>query len=143
MKCEIIFDANTDERVVIYAKENSILVSNIKEFVENSHNGFMGHGSNEIIKLDFDEIYCFSVIDNKVYAICKNEKLQLKERLYTVEESLPDYFIKINKSCIVNMNMIKSFDASISGTLKIHLKNGYVDYISRRQLKIVKERIGI
>ncbi len=143
MKCEIIIDANTEERVVIYAKENSILVSNIKGFVENSHNDFMGYGSNEIIKLDFDEIYCFSVIDNRVYAICKNERLQLKERLYTVEENLPEYFIRINKSCIVNMNMIKGFDASISGALKFYLKNGYVDYISRRQLKIVKERIGI
>ena len=71
------------------------------------------------------------------------EKFEIKTRLYVIEEKLPENFIKINQSCIANINQIERFDASISGTLKIRFKNGYTDYVSRRQLKNVKERIGI
>ena len=67
-----------------------------------------------------------------------------KKRLYKIEEMLEDDdFIKINQSCIVNIKMIESFDASIGGALMIKLKNGYRDYISRRQIKAVKERLGL
>ena len=38
---------------------------------------------------------------------------------------------------------IKKFESTIGGSLKVIFKNGYVDYISRRELKIVKQRMGI
>ena len=49
----------------------------------------------------------------------------------------------INQGCLVNIDKIDHFDASISGNLIIYLKSGYKDYVSRRQIKNVKERIGI
>jgi len=38
--------------------------------------------------------------------------------------------------------LIKKFDVSFGGALTVIFKNGYTDYVSRRQMKIVKERIG-
>ena len=55
---------------------------------------------------------------------------------------LGDDYLKINQSCIVNIKAIKQFDVSLGGSLMISLKNGYRDYVSRRQVKAVKERIG-
>ena len=78
-----------------------------------------------------------------IYALTKDEKYKLKQRLYVLEEMLNRDFIKINQSCIVNVKKIQRFDASFSGAMSVVLKNGYKDYISRRQLKNVKERIGI
>ncbi len=89
------------------------------------------------------DISCFFVENNKVYAMKKQEKLLIKQRLYQLEEQYSQKFIKINQSCLVNIDAIEKFSSSISGTLSVTLKNGYKDYISRRQLKIVKERIGI
>ena len=60
-----------------------------------------------------------------------------------MEKKLPENFVKINQSCIANIDKINRFDASFSGTLKLIFKNSYTDYVSRRQLKTVKERIGI
>ena len=51
--------------------------------------------------------------------------------------------MKINQSCLVRVDKIKRFHSSIGGSLMVTLEGGYRDYISRRQLKIVKERIGI
>ena len=110
---------------------------------ESDQVGFIGYKDKEIISLDSSDIYCVSIIDNKVYAICEKEKLILKERLYILEEKLPGNFLKINQSCIANLNKVERFDASISGTLKLRFKNGYTDYVSRRQLKFIKERLGI
>ena len=52
-------------------------------------------------------------------------------------------FVRINQSCIANINQIKKFSASFNGFLQVHFKNGYIDYVSRRELKNVKERVGI
>lgn len=143
MKCEIIIDSALEEKIVIYAKENSVLIEDIKQMVEKSSIGLVGYNEKEMVTLNPLDIYCVTIIDNKVFAICENEKLKLKERLYSLEERLPETFIKINKSTLANIQKIERFDASISGTLKILFKNGYVDYVSRRQLKTIKERLGI
>lgn len=143
MKCEIIIDKNCEEKIVIYAKHNSNLIEEIKSLAQKDTQDFVGYKNEQIVKLNPFDVYCVTVIDNKVYAILEKEKFLLKERLYVIEEKLPENFVKVNQSCIANIKKIDRFDASISGTLKLFFKNGYVDYVSRRQLKNVKERIGI
>ena len=67
----------------------------------------------------------------------------MKKRLYELNEMLKDSFVYINQGCLANLKMIDHFDASISGNLIVITKSGYKDYVSRRQIKNVKERIGI
>ncbi len=143
MKCEIIIDGTCEERVVIYAQKSGPLTDEIQRLAEGYCGELFGYRDKEIAKLDPSEIYCVAVIGSRVYAVCANEKWQLKQRLYLLSEVLPGYFVKINQSCIANVNKIDRFDGSISGTLKVRFKNGYVDYVSRRQLKAVKERMGL
>lgn len=143
MKYEIIINPNAEERVVIYAKENNPLTERIKELIEESAPTLTGYCGSEIKTLLADEIYCITVIDNKVFALLKAEKFLIKKRLYILEDILGEQFIKINQSCLANIKKIEGFDASVSGTLKVRFKNGYTDYVSRRQLKFVKERLGL
>ena len=44
---------------------------------------------------------------------------------------------------LANFNRIDHFKASIGGALLIIFKSGYKDYVSRRRLKLVKERLGL
>ena len=74
-------------------------------------------------------ILAFIVEDNKVYGITKNEKYLIKQRIYVLEEMYNNTFIKINQSCLINIDKIKRFDASLSGFLLVTLKNGYSDYV--------------
>lgn len=143
MKCEIIIDPLQEEKVVVYAKEKSTLTEEIQRITEQYSTSLFGYRDSEIIKLNLSDIVCVSVIGNRVYAICDNEQYLLKERLYILEEKLPDHFIKINQSCLANIKKMERFDTSISGTLKIRFRNGHIDYVSRRQLKLIKERLGI
>ena len=144
MKYTIIIDKNREEEVIIYAKEKSTLTDEIERLVSDNNIELIGYDKNgEGVKLTADEVYCFTVEDNKIFAITEKDKLRIKNRLYQLEEFLPEYFVKINQSCVANIRKIARFDTSVSGTLLIKFKNGYKDYVSRRQMKAVKERLGL
>ena len=130
------------EEIVIYAKEKSPLVCEIEKLIKNYSIDIIGYNNGAVIKLPLSQIYCFSVEENKIFVYTQKEKLQIKQRLYEIEKIIDNNFVKINQSCIVNVNEIERFDASFAGSMMVTLKNGYKDYVSRRQLRIVKERIG-
>lgn len=142
MKFEIFIDKECEERVMVYAHEKTKLTDAIEQLVTET-DALIGYNGKQYAKLSFADIYCFTVEENKVFAVTENERLQLKSRLYRLEEIMPESFIKINQSCIIDTKKAERFDASVSGTLLVRLKNGYSDYVSRRNLKKVKERFGI
>ena len=142
MKCRTVIDKDREEEVVIYVHEKNSLSYEIEELVLGKSLELFGYKDKNIVKLSPSDVFCFTVENNKVYAICEKEKYQIKQRLYLLEEILDSDFVKINQSCIANIRKISKFDTSITGTLMVSFKNGHRDYVSRRQMKKVKERIG-
>lgn len=143
MKCKILIDQEHAEEVLIYTHQKSPLTNAIQELCESNALELVGYVEKEMVRLDLIDVYCFVVEENKVYALYEQEKFQMKCRLYELQEQLPQHFVKINQSCIANLKKIERFNAAISGSLDVTFKNGYTEYISRRQLKIVKERLGL
>lgn len=143
MKCTVILDKTREEEILIYAHQRTDTIDEIERMATDTASQLIGYLRDEIAKLDVKDVYCFTVDGGKLFAVCENEKYLLKARLYNIEEMLDKNFIKINQSSIANINKIGKFDASVSGTLKVIFKNGYTDYVSRRNIKNVKERLGI
>lgn len=143
MKFRFFIDKSREEEVIVYAHEKTKLVEGIEKLVTENNFELIGYADREAVKLDLADVYCFTVENNKIYAVCENEKYLLKLRLYQIEEKLSENFIKINQSCIANIRKIRKFDASFSGTLTVIFKNGYKDFVSRRNVKNVKERLGL
>jgi len=143
MKCQTIIDKNREEEVLIYVHKKTAFSEEIENFVMETSTELIGYSDKIALKISLSEIFSIVVEDNKVYAITQNAKLRMKQRLYVLEAMLGNGFVKINQSCIVNIRKIERFDASFAGALSVTLKNGYKDYVSRRQLKTVKERIGL
>lgn len=143
MRCELIIDPACEERVVVYARQESGLARAVQRTVEEHTTRLAGYRNGEIVPLTPAQIFCVTVEGDKVYALCERERLQLRQRLYVLEEMLGDGFVKINQSCLANVSRVERFDASLSGTLKVKFQNGHTDYVSRRQMKPVKERFGI
>ena len=143
MKFSFFIDKNREEEIIVYAHEKTELLEQIKSLVADSSSQIIGYKESEIYQIKIADIYCFSTESNKLYALTEKDKFLIKERLYTIEQSISKDFIKINKSCIANIKKIDRFDASISGTLVVKFKNGYSDYVSRRSVKSVKERLGL
>lgn len=143
MEFKLVIDKNRQEKVIVYAHSETKLVNDIKSLIENYDKEIIAYHGNEIIRLNMQDVYCFTIESNKLYAVMEKERLLIKQRLYQIEELLDNSFVKINQSSIANINKIERFSASIGGTLLVKFKNGYKDYVSRRQVRVVKERIGI
>ncbi|MBP3376370.1 MAG: LytTR family transcriptional regulator [Clostridia bacterium] len=142
MKYSIVIDREREEEVLIYAHERNKLVERLEEVLEERKTELVGFSGDEIVRIVPNEALCFTVEEGKTYAVTERGKYLLKLRLYQLEESVGHSFLKINQSCIVNIDKIESFKTSLGGSLMVTLKGGYRDYVSRRQLKAVKERIG-
>ena len=141
MKCKLFIDKDTpQERVEIYAREITREVEEIKSFSESFETSIVGYTDENTVKLSLAEIYCFTVEDSKVFALTKEKKYRLKLRLYQIEAMLTEDFLKLNQSCIGASSKILRFEVPFSGALNVVFKNGHRDYVSRRNLKAVKER---
>lgn len=143
MKYRIEFVEEQDADIVVYAKEPSSALEKIEALLGEFDESIIGYAGSQVVKLDAQDVHCFFVEGGKVYALVGKERFYVKDRLYRLEAVLTRDFVKINQSCLVNEAQIQRFDASIGGALLVTLKNGYKDYVSRRALKAVKERIGI
>ena len=143
MKITVILNSEREEEVIVYAKEKNSLVKSIEDLVNGADNYFTVQNERGIKRITEKEAYCFYIEDKKVYVLTEKEKLLLKMRLYSIEEKLSEDFIKINQSTVINIKKIQRFDVSVTGTLKVIMKNGYTDYVSRRRIKNVKERLGL
>lgn len=142
MKFKLIIDEHQEESITIVSKKDDPVYEQIRKLISSKDSIIVGYYNDEMKIINKEDIYYINCED-KVYIYLKNEKYISKKRLYQLEELLDDNFIKINQSSIVNIKYIDKFRVSFSGTLEVVLKNGHTDYISRRQLKSVKERIGI
>ena len=143
MKHTTIIDPHREEEVVIYAGKRTREIEELESYLDRMGAELVGYGEDgQILPLRPAEIHCFIVEDSKVYALTDREKLTVRLPLYAIEEMLTEDFVRINQSCLGSIRRIARFDASIGGALMVTFENGHRDYVSRRQLKNVKERIG-
>ncbi|EEQ78749.1 LytTr DNA-binding domain protein [Staphylococcus warneri L37603] len=106
-----------------------------KQFVE-IHSPQMDKSVQKIIQT-VEDIDRLTEINGKVF--------NTKYRLYELEEQLPNTFIRISKSEIVNQHAIIKLQLEANGLIRMYLKNLDDDYTysSRRYLKSIKERLSL
>lgn len=143
MKFSLHIDQDREEEVIIYAHENRPVFAEIQRLLAGTDNNLVGYEGDSIVVLKTKEVSCFVSGDDKVFAQVGNHRYLVKKRLYQLEEQLGQDYIKINQSCLANVRQISRFSASIGGSLEVVFRDGNKDYVSRRELKKVKERMGI
>ncbi len=143
MKYKLIIDKDAEEEIIAIAHAPSSLTQQIEDLVcsYSGADSIMGYRDDEMRKLTFSEIECITVLDRKVIAIdTGGNHYSLKERLRDLEEVLPSYFIRINKSTIANEHCIIRFDAVFSGGVDAVFGCGYREYVSRRCFAEIRRR---
>jgi len=73
----------------------------------------------------------------------KGQSYGLTKSLNEILEQLPNHFVRISKSAIVNINRVDHLSNSFDRTMYIMMENGVHDYITRKYLGDIKERLGI
>lgn len=143
MKYKLIINQDADEEIIAIVHAPSSLTQQIENLVC-SYSGadyMMGYRDDEMRKLAFEEIECITILDRKVIAIdAKGNRYSLKDRLRDLEDVLPSYFIRINKSTLANEHRILRFDAVFSGGVDAVFACGYREYVSRRCFAEIRRR---
>lgn len=144
MKYKLFIDKKADEEIIAIVHAPSSLTRQIEDLVCNysGTESIVGYSEDEMRKLEFSEIECITVIDRKVIAFdIGGNRYSLKERLRDLEEILPSYFIRINKSTLANEHRIAQFKAVFSGGVDAVFRCGYRDYVSRRCFAEIRRRL--
>ncbi len=95
-----------------------------------------------IVPVRADDVYYFDAVDNRVFVYLENSVMEIKKRLYEIEE-LSDLYLRISKAQVVNTNMIDYLSPMFNGRLEAHLKNGEKVIISRQYVPDLKKYFGV
>ena len=143
MKYELIIDRDAQESVIVTARAPSALTQKIEDLVRtySGTDSILGSREDELRRLQFSDIECITILDRKVMAIDREGKeYRIQERLRDLEQLLPSYFIRINKSTLTNEHRIARFDAGFSGSVDAVFHCGYREYVSRRCFAQIRRR---
>ena len=143
MKYKLIIDKNVEEEIIAIVHAPSSLTEQIENLVCSFSGAdfIMGYRDEEMRKLLFSEIECITILDRKVIAIdTSGNKYRIQDRLRNLEDILPSYFIRINKSSLANEHRILRFNAVFSGGVDVIFQCGYREYVSRRCFAEIRRR---
>ena len=143
MKYKLIIDKNVEEEIIAIVHTPSALTQQIENLVcsFSGEDWIMGYRDDEMRKLPFQEIECITILDRKVIAIDSNgNHYRIQDRLRDLEEVLPSYFIRINKSSLANEHCIQRFHTAFSGGVDAVFRCGYREYVSRRCFAEIRRR---
>lgn len=135
----------TDKEIIIKApKEDEELEELVKEIekIKNEFSQINGYIDETVYSLNLKEILFFETNDRNVYAHKAKQSFLIHYRLYELEDKLPDNFLRVSKSSILNLDEILSLSRSVTGNL-VQFKDTYKTiYVSRRFLKELKNRLN-
>jgi len=143
MKYRLVIDKDAEEEIVAVVHAPSALTQQIEDLVcsFSGTDSLMGWREDEMRKLSFSEIECVTVLDRKVTAIdTAGRHYRLQDRLRDLEDVLPAYFIRINKSTLANEHRIARFEAAFSGGVDAVFQCGWREYVSRRCFAEIRRR---
>lgn len=91
-----------------------------------------------LLEIKLEDIIIF--YSDKKYNYCKvkDKSYRIKSKLYELEKKDID-FIRISKSCIVNMKHVKNFDISETGKIVVKLDDLSEEVVSRRKTKNIMQ----
>ena len=98
----------------------------------------------ESVILDISKIVYIESVDRKTFVYTEKECYETKLKLYEMEEHLcGSGFLRISKSCLVQLKYIRSIKAELERRLRLTLENGEQMIVSRQYAEELKKRLGV
>ena len=144
MKFKLLINPHKNEIVQAQVHQKSIFTDNLEKFVltNGNLNSIIGYDDKDLIILQLEDIIMITILDNKITAICiNNKRYHLRKRIYQLTNELPNNFWRINKSSIVNKIYIDRFEETKTAGVNIVMKNGLSDYVSRRCFSKIRKEL--
>ena len=126
-----------NEQLNIYIEYSSdIDIENMIDYINKYNKQVVVKQDNELFKINIKDIILFYSDKKNNYCRTKDGEYKVKNKLYELEKRSYN-FVRISKSCIVNIEHVKSFDVKQTGTIIVKLDDNTTEIVSRRKIKDV------
>lgn len=131
-------------QILIKCKQADEQVNRLKAHIELFEHKIQARQEGGFCFVDVMGVLYFESVDDRVFLYTEESVLEVKQRLYELEEVLPEKdFIRISKSQIVNVNKIKSLKPELNRTILATMCNEERLYISRTYVKKFRQLLSI
>ena len=128
---------NNEIKINIEASNNTEIIDDLIRYINGYKNEkIIVYKDNELVQVSIEDIIYFYSEGNYNYCKTLKNTYKVKSKLYEIEKYNKD-FLRISKSCIININQVKSFDIGTNRNIVINFFNGEQEYVARRKIKDV------
>ena len=92
--------------------------------------------------IDEEEIVLVSADGKNVRVTATGGIYCAKQSLQSIEELLSRRFLRVSRFELINLSMVRKYDFTIGGTLRIEFKNGMETWASRRYIPLIRQRLS-
>lgn len=136
-----------EEEVVIRCRELNDMVKRMQDAIatltQTKQTIVLYRGEAEYY-VGVEEILFFETVENGMTAHTREHIYQAKYRLYELEEILPQYFVRVSKSAIVNTKEVYALKKSnLSTTSIVEFRESCKQvYVSRHYAKLLRDKLS-
>lgn len=133
-----------DAEIVIRCERVEGSLKNIVDYIRVRSNPIAVKANGSTLLLPLSSVFYFESVDKRSFAYCASSSYECTQTLTELEIRLASsQFVRISKSCIVNMALIKNVCPLDNHRLKVFLRNGEAQIINRHYVAALKERLGL
>lgn len=140
MKIKVHYDQKlARDELQIAAFEPSRTLDYIIDFAQKELFYLIGLKEKEKVRIDLKDIQRIYSTNKQVFCMVNGQEYQLLERLYQLQEKLPNSFVQISRIEMIQIQAVNKLAITRSGIIEIIFKDRQKTSASRRYLKKVKE----
>ena len=140
MKIKVHYDQKlAHDELQIAAFEPSRTLDYIIDFAQKELFYLIGLKEKEKVRIDLKDIQRIYSTNKQVFCMVNGQEYQLLERLYQLQEKLPNSFVQISRIEMIQIQAVNKLAITRSGIIEIIFKDRQKTSASRRYLKKVKE----
>jgi len=146
MKIKIDIDNSlNEEEIIIKCPHITGNIRQIENFISSLNSNdykFIFYKKDTEYYLSLDDILFFETADNGICAHTIDDVFETKYKLYELENILPDHFLRISKSTIINIHYVYAIEKNITSSSVVKFSKSYKQvYVSRMYFRKLKERM--
>ncbi|MCQ2515033.1 MAG: LytTR family transcriptional regulator DNA-binding domain-containing protein [Ruminococcus sp.] len=145
MRLKILRDNKISEPcVTIEYNEETKEITELIEMVRLFGNTIQADINGSSFVLQLKDIYYFESVDDNSYIYTKNQVYSTQSKLYKIEEKVQNMsFVRVSKSCILNITKLKSVKPYLNGRFEATMLNDERLIINRHYVADFKRKFGI
>lgn len=142
MKIKLIEDPEMEEDMIITSKTISPELMQFVDSMESKNATVIAQHRGQDLRIHAEDVLFFETEVDGVVVHLNEKYYKTKYKLYSLVENLPPSFMRVSKSCIINIDKVAGYERSItSSRLVFFTDSKKTSYVSRMYFSQFKDRL--